>query len=290
MEEFFQKHGMINVLAQIISEIRGMKAPFQNIAIIGGGNLGSAIAEGLLQTPGFAPSTLTVTRRRSALLAHLEAKGVNVHSDNGAAAAHADLLLLVVQPSQMAGLLAELRPFLRPGQIVVSLATGFSLVEIKEALQMDLPIYRAMPNTAVALRESMTCIATKDSDTGRQSQVIAFFEQLGRAIVIEENLMASATVLGACGIAYVMRFIRAASQGGIEIGFDAHLAQLIATQTVRGAAALLLEGGHHPEQEIDRVTTPRGCTIAGLNEMEHQGFSSALIKGITASHRKIADL
>jgi hypothetical protein len=162
------------------SEIRGMKAPFQNIAIIGGGNLGSAIAEGLLQTPGFAPSTLTVTRRRSTLLAHLEAKGVKVHSDNGAAAAQADLLLLVVQPSQMAGLLAELRPFPRPGQIVVSLATGFSLVEIKEALQLDLPIYRAMPNTAVALRESMTCIATKDSDTGRQSQVIAFFRAIGQ--------------------------------------------------------------------------------------------------------------
>ena len=99
--------------------------------------------------------------------------------------------------------------------------------------------------------------------------------------------MPSATVLGACGIAYALRFIRAASQGGTEIGFEAELAQMIATQTVMGAAALLKEGGNHPEHEIDKVTTPRGCTIAGLNEMEHQGFSSALIRGITTSHKKI---
>jgi pyrroline-5-carboxylate reductase len=136
----------------------------------------------------------------------------------------------------------------------------------------------------------MTCICTKDPDQARQATVIELFDHLGKAILIEESLMASATVLGACGIAYVMRFIRAASQGGVEVGFDADLAQLIVTQTVKGAAALLQEGGRHPEEEIDKVTTPRGCTIAGLNEMEHQGFSSSLIKGITTSHRKIADI
>lgn len=102
--------------------------------------------------------------------------------------------------------------------------------------------------------------------------------------------MAAATVLGACGVAFSLRFIRAASQGGIEIGFDSEMARLIAAQTVLGAAALLLERGEHPEGEIDRVTTPRGCTIAGLNEMEHQGFSSALIKGITTSFERIGGL
>ena len=102
--------------------------------------------------------------------------------------------------------------------------------------------------------------------------------------------MQAATVLGACGVAFSMRFVRAASQGGIEIGFDAETAQLIAAQTVLGAASLLLTRGHHPEREIDRVTTPQGCTIAGLNEMEHQGFSSALIKGITTSFGKIAHI
>jgi pyrroline-5-carboxylate reductase len=102
--------------------------------------------------------------------------------------------------------------------------------------------------------------------------------------------MEASTVLGACGIAYALRFIRAASQGGIEIGFDANTAQIIAAQTAKGAAALLIERGHHPEREIDKVTTPQGCTIAGLNELEHNGFSSALIKGIMTSFRKIAKI
>lgn len=118
--------------------------------------------------------------------------------------------------------------------------------------------------------------------------VKAVFEQLGKVVVIEEKLMDAATVLAACGTAYAMRYIRANIQGGIEIGFDAATASLIAAQTVKGAAQLLLQQNTHPEQEIDKVTTPKGCTIAGLNEMEHQGFSSSLIKGIVASYDKIA--
>ncbi len=113
------------------------------------------------------------------------------------------------------------------------------------------------------------------------------FNQLGKSVIIDEKLMDSATVLGACGTAYAMRYIRANIQGGIEIGFDAAIASLIAAQTVKGAAELLLQRHTHPEQEIDKVTTPKGCTIAGLNEMEHMGFSSSLIKGITASYKKI---
>src|SRR5690606_15534864 len=109
--------------------------------------------------------------------------------------------------------------------------------------------------------------------------VTELFNQLGITISIDEKLMDAATVLGACGIAYALRFIRAATQGGIEIGFDARTANLISAQTVKGAAELLLRLNHHPEEEIDKVTTPKGCTIVGLNEMEHQGFSSSLIKG-----------
>ena len=114
------------------------------------------------------------------------------------------------------------------------------------------------------------------------------FNQLGKVVAIDEKLMDAATVLGACGIAYALRFIRANIQGGIEIGFDSATATLIAAQTVKGAAELLIQNGSHPEAEIDKVTTPKGCTIAGLNEMEHQGFSSSLIKGISASYDKIS--
>ncbi len=264
---------------------------FSHISIIGGGNLGQAIAKGLLGDPEFISSSLTVTRRNIARLQELSLAGINCHSDNLKAVAQSDLILLGVQPSQMPGILKEILPLLDPSRhILVSLATGLTVEEIRAITGAEVPVYRAMPNTATALRESMTCIATDDSDDDRRDAVLNFFDRLGTAIIIEESLMASATVLGACGIAFALRFIRAASQGGTEIGFEADLAQLIATQTVKGAAALLLQGGNHPEREIDRVTTPRGCTIAGLNQMEHQGFSSALIRGITTSYNRIEDI
>ena len=101
--------------------------------------------------------------------------------------------------------------------------------------------------------------------------------------------MAAATVLSSCGIAYALRYIRAAMQGGIEIGFGAEMAQFITAQTVKGATELLLQSGHHPEREIDKVTTPMGVTITGLNEMEHKGFSSSLIQGLMASYKKIGN-
>jgi pyrroline-5-carboxylate reductase len=134
----------------------------------------------------------------------------------------------------------------------------------------------------------MTCLAAQNANEEQLQYVQDIFDQLGKAVKIDEKLMDAATVLGACGTAFAMRYIRANIQGGIEIGFDAATATLIAAQTVKWAAELLLNKGSHPEQEIDKVTTPKGCTIAGLNEMEHQGFSSSLIKGLVASYDKIA--
>jgi pyrroline-5-carboxylate reductase len=144
-----------------------------------------------------------------------------------------------------------------------------------------------MPNTAIAIQESMTCICSRHAGADDINYVNELFAKLGKVVTIDEKLMEAATILGACGTAYAMRYIRANIQGGIEIGFDAATASLIAAQTVKGAAELLLQKGAHPEQEIDKVTTPKGCTIAGLNEMEHRGFSSSLIRGIVASYKKI---
>ena len=133
----------------------------------------------------------------------------------------------------------------------------------------------------------MTCLSYSNANDAQITLVKELFDTVGKTTVIDEKLMDAATVLGACGTAYAMRYIRANIQGGIEIGFDSVTATLIASQTVKGAAELLLQKGTHPEQEIDKVTTPKGCTIAGLNEMEHQGFSSSLIKGIATSYNKI---
>ena len=135
----------------------------------------------------------------------------------------------------------------------------------------------------------MTCIACNDSKELALT-VQKVFNSLGQTLVIDEKLMQAATVLGASGIAFFMRFLRAATQGGVQMGFHSEEAQLIAVQTAKGAASLILETGNHPEVEIDRVTTPQGCTIAGLNEMEHQGLSSALIKGLMVSYDKIKNI
>ncbi len=145
-----------------------------------------------------------------------------------------------------------------------------------------------MPNTAIGIQQSMTCICSGPGNDPYLNIVEEIFSRLGRVIFIEESLMDAATVLGACGTAFAMRYIRASIQGGIQIGFSAAQANYIVAQTVLGAADLLLTNKNHPEFEIDKVTTPKGCTIAGLNEMEHNGFSSSLIKGIAVSYNKIA--
>jgi pyrroline-5-carboxylate reductase len=196
--------------------------------------------------------------------------------------------VLAVKPFQVADVLAGIKSKLTEKHLVVSVVTGVSMEEILHHAGKKVGVVRAMPNTAIAIQESMTCICSRNVNDEQSQYVKDMFNQLGKVVAIDEKLMDAATVLGACGIAYALRFIRANIQGGIEIGFDSVTATMIAAQTVKGAAELLIQNGSHPEQEIDKVTTPKGCTIAGLNEMEHQGFSSSLIKGISASYDKIS--
>lgn len=263
----------------------------KKVAIIGGGNLGISIADGLIKTALVEPKNITITRRKVHLIEERLQKLVNTTSDNVKAVAGADIVLLAIKPKQLMDVLKEIKPALNAKKhLVISVVTGISIPEIGKVIGTDVPLFRAMPNTAIAIQQSMTCVSTKNGSDPQRELVMDLFNQLGRAVMIEDELMAAATVLAACGIAYSLRYIRAASQGGIEIGFDAATAQLIAAQTVKGAASLLLERGEHPEKEIDRVTTPQGCTIAGINEMEHQGFSSSLIKGIVTSYKSIENI
>ncbi|MBC8034321.1 MAG: pyrroline-5-carboxylate reductase [Chitinophagaceae bacterium] len=260
----------------------------RKIGIIGGGNLGTAIAEGLLNS-GFAkPADLTISKRNTATLSALKEKGVTIASDNHTAVKNSELIILAVKPFQVKEVLEGISADLSDSRhMLVSVITGIFIQDIIEITGKSLPIFRAMPNTAIAIQQSMTCLSSFNASREQIQYVEALFNTVGRVANIEEKLMDAATVLGACGTAYAMRYIRANIQGGIEIGFDAFTASLIAAQTVKGAAELLLQNGTHPEQEIDKVTTPKGCTIAGLNEMEHQGFSSSIIKGIAVSFNKI---
>lgn len=260
------------------------------IAIIGGGNLGTAIAEGLISSGFVKPQHIIVTKRNTATLKPLEEKGVLVSNNNIEAVKYADWVILAVKPFQVKEILAQLQPDLDAKRhVLISVITGVWVKDMQEVVGSDFTLFRAMPNTAIAIRESITCISKHNASVAQEQYVKDLFDQLGKTVVIEEKLMDAATVLGACGTAYAMRYIRANIQGGIEIGFDAATASLIAAQTVKGAAELLLTRHTHPEQEIDKVTTPKGCTIAGLNEMEHQGFSSSLIKGVVTSYKKIVN-
>lgn len=259
-----------------------------NITIIGGGNLGSAIAEGLLASKFISASKLTITKRNTASLQKIQEQGASVTSNNIEAIANANYIVLAVKPFQLREIILQLKPHLNAKQhCLVSVATGVWIREMQDLIGTEYSILRAMPNTAIAIQESMTCICTQNATKAQIEFITNLFNQLGKTVMIDEKLMDAATVLAACGTAYAMRYIRANIQGGIEIGFSAPVASLIAAQTVKGAAELLLQKNTHPEQEIDKVTTPKGCTIAGLNEMEHQGFSSSLIKGVVTSYQKI---
>ena len=261
-----------------------------SIAIIGCGNLGTSIVQGLLKDPEIDPGNLTATKRNLDGILYLDNKGVNITSDNEMAVKHADLIIVAVKPYNMEEVISGFSNALDPEhQVLISLATGITLDQLQSWTHREMPVFRAMPNIAADIRESTTCICGRSASQQQTEQVKWIFDHLGITLQVEEDLMEAATVLGACGIAYVMRFIRAMIQGGIQIGFDAKTAGAIVNQTVKGAAELLIENNAHPETEIDKVTTPKGCTIVGLNEMEHQGFSSSLIRGIVTSYEKIAD-
>jgi pyrroline-5-carboxylate reductase len=259
----------------------------QVISIIGGGNMGSSIAEGLINSKLFNPTNIIISDIRHNHLTSLKDKGVNLTSDNKEAVKKASIILLAIKPYHVNQILNEIKEVIEPSrQILLSIAAGVTCSQLQE-LVGKMPIFRIMPNTAIAIQEAMTCISPVNATQEQEKLVLNIFNHLGKTAIIHEDLMNAATVLGSCGTAFALRFLRASMQAGIEIGFNSELAQLISAQTLLGAAKLILESGKHPEQEIDKVTTPQGITIVGLNEMEHQGFSSALIKGVITSYGKL---
>jgi pyrroline-5-carboxylate reductase len=261
------------------------------LTVIGTGNIGRAMAVGLAAAGRFARDEMILRRRKIERLDDLAAEGFQTQSDNRDAVRRAGVVVIAVEPQQINEVLQEIRPDLDPGRhLLISVVSGASIRDVQRLTDNGLAVVRAMPNTGIAVGRSMTCVATSSDREELREKVVSIFDSVGRTLVIDEELMTPATALGACGVAFFLRAVRAAAQGGIEIGFHPEEALIMAAQTALGAAALILEKARHPEREIDSVTTPRGCTISGLNEMEHQGFSSAMIKGITTSARKAASL
>ncbi|MBN2571696.1 MAG: pyrroline-5-carboxylate reductase [Ignavibacteriales bacterium] len=268
-----------------------MNTKKEKITIIGAGNIGMAIAKGLANSKNYQPKDIILTRRHLHLLDDFKKKGFAVTDNNCKAVKESNIIIIAVEPQQLNSLLTEISNSINIKQhLIISVVSGASVKQIKEKIGKNVTVIRAMPNTAIAVGESMTCIAALKANNSSIQKAKKIFETVGKCMVIEEEQMTAATALGACGIAFFLRAIRAASQGGIEIGFRSDVALTIAAQTAKGAATIMLNSERHPEFEIDKVTTPRGCTISGLNHMEHEGFSSAMIKGITVSAEKAAKL
>ncbi len=256
------------------------------ITIIGTGNLGKSIANGLLDAKVVKSTNLTLTKRNYKALENYKKQGVTITDNNKSAIKDADIIWLCVQPHKLDDVLIDISDDLK-NQLVISTITGITLTDFEKRINSNVTLFRAMPNTAIAIRESMTCISTNNASDKEKETVEKLFSHLGKSLFIDDELMGSATVLAASGIAFALRYIRAAMQAGIEIGFESDDAQKIAAQTIKGATSLILKNNNHPESEIDKVTTPLGITITGLNKMEQEGFSASLIHGIQASYHKI---
>lgn len=257
------------------------------IAIIGAGAMGGAFAEGLLKGNLVKADDITIANPHEAKLERFVRLGAGVTTDNKLAVAGADYVIIAVKPKVVKTVVDEIRPVLDySAQTIVNMAASVTLGQLCEWLGQDgkLPdIVQALPNIGIAERASMTFLSPSEQAKPRIGKVAAIFNDVGQTLVVDEELLAAGTALSGCGIAYVMRFLRAASEAGVELGFKANDAKRVVLQTMEGAVRLLQESDEHPEAVIDKVTTPGGMTIKGLNAMERNGFTNAVIQGFKGS-------
>lgn len=263
------------------------------VAIIGAGNMGGALARGLARGGKIATSDIYVSNPSTAKLDALKAEfaEINITTDNCAAVEAADMVILAVKPWKVEVVLNEIKPHMEyRRQAVASMVGGLGTEQLSMWLDKgDGPLpatYLIIPNTAIATMSSMTFITAVRSTAEQEQLLLDIFNELGEAMLVDEGLIAAGTSLASCGIAYALRYIRAAMEGGVELGFRADDAKRIVMQTLRGAADVLAASDAHPEVEIDRVTTPGGLTIKGLNAMEAAGFTHSVIEGLRASTKR----
>ena len=266
-----------------------------NITIIGAGNFGSAVANGLAKGKMFKASDITCTAQSAETLARLSKMNpeFKVTHDNVEAVKDADIILISVKPWRVEEIIDQIKGVLNyDKQIILSVAAGVTFEQLNAYLTKNASfdevlatptIFRIMPNTAIEVMSSMTFVAAHNASQEQTDLIVSIFNELGHCMLIEERLMSAGTALASSGIAFALRYIRAAIEGGVELGFYPKQAQEIVVHTVKGAVDLLLEHNSNPETEIDKVTTPGGITIRGLNEMELSGFTSAVIRGLKAS-------
>ena len=254
------------------------------IAIIGAGNMGGAIARGLAKGSLVRVEDIRVSNPSPGKLEALKAEfpDMQVTSDNSEAVAGADIVVLAVKPWLVGEVLNKLQ--LKETQMLISIAAGIKLGDLWQLLgQKGNPLFRVIPNTAISEMQSMTLIASAYASAEQQQLVLDIFNEMGLAMLLPEEKFAAATAMTSCGIAYALKYIQAAMQAGIELGVYPKDGMKMVAQSLKGAAELILKGDTHPALEIDKVCTPGGLTIKGINSLEHDGFTSAIIKAIKSS-------
>lgn len=249
--------------------------------------MGGAMADGFIKSGAVKPADISVANPTAQKLEHFALQGASVTTDNKTAAEGADIVIIAVKPWLVEQVVNELKPVLNyTRQTIITVAAGISGSQFTAWLKKDDTVpqtFIVIPNTAIAVLASMTFIVLVNATADTTAIVKALFDNVGQTMVTDERHLSAGMTLASCGIAYAMRYVRAAAEGGVELGFKADMAKDIVLQTMKGAVELLQANGNHPEAEIDKVCTPGGLTIRGLNEMEHAGFTSAVIRGLKAA-------
>jgi len=263
----------------------------KTIAFIGGGQMAEAMIGGLVAGQVCRPDALYATDPVSARCDRLKSQyGVRVGSDNRQAVAWAELVILAVKPQSLPEVLEEIGADLSH-KMVISIAAGVTIRMIGEQASGARRIVRAMSNTPALVREGMTALAFS-SGMSEEDKLVArtIFEAVGRVIPVEERLMDAVTGLSGSGPAYVFQAIEALADGGVKMGLPRQIAELLAAQTVLGAAKMVLELGEHPAKLKDRVASPGGTTIAGLHQLERGGFRATLMGAVEAATKRSQEL
>lgn len=260
------------------------------IAIIGAGNMGGAIARGLAATAEGTDIFVSNPSQGKLDALKQDFPCITTTTCNCDAVRGAAFVFLAVKPWKMEEVIEEIKPSLCYGeQVILSVAGGVGSAQIDGWLSKGgelPPLYIVIPNTAITTGCGMTFVCGKRTTADTDDKVVQMFSSVGEAMLVDEAHIAAGTSLASCGIAYALRYIRAAVEGGVELGFSAAAAQKIVMQTMKGAVSVLETNGTHPEVEIDRVTTPGGLTIKGLNAMEEAGFTASVIEGLRASLKR----
>lgn len=248
--------------------------------------MGGAMADGFIKSGAVKPADISVANPTAQKLEHFALQGASVTTDNKTAAEGADIVVIAVKPWLVEQVVNELKPMLNyTRQTIITVAAGISGSQFTAWLKKDDAVpqtFIVIPNTAIAVLASMTFIVPVNATADTTTTIKTLFDNVGQTMVTDERHLSAGMTLASCGIAYAMRYVRAAAEGGVELGFKADMAKDIVLQTMKGAVELLQANGNHPEAEIDKVCTPGGLTIRGLNEMEHAGFTSAVIRGLKA--------